>query len=186
VEEGAVLVVLEAIVEFVFPDDAAGALEIDDLEVESCLGEVADESDGAFYASVAPLGWGWMGSIDAAYGCGDDLVVGGRDGGLDLGLVRGGDCGGGRHGLRMAVVLFAGPARDDEIGGEGDEERCKEDAAVGGAEVDGSRQWCGGGSRRSRHADGDESEQKKRYTGGEDQAGCVEACGGVGRRGFVG
>ena len=37
----------------------------------------------------------------------------------------------------MAVVLFASPASDDEIGGERDEQRQEEDAALWEAQIDG-------------------------------------------------
>lgn len=54
-EEGSVLVVLEAFVEFVLPNDASSALEIDYLEVESCFYEVTNKDNGALNTGVAPL-----------------------------------------------------------------------------------------------------------------------------------
>lgn len=87
-EEGTVLVVLEALVEFVLPDNTARALEIDHLEVKGGLDEVTNEDDGTLDTCVAPLRGSWMGGVDATDGGRDDLVAGRRDGGFDLGLVR--------------------------------------------------------------------------------------------------
>ena len=78
-----------------------------------------------------------MGSIDTTDGGSDDLVARGGDGGLDLGLVRGRDGGGGGHHLRVSVVLFSSPASDDDVGREGNEQRQKEDEAVGKPQIDG-------------------------------------------------
>lgn len=91
VEEGAILIVLEALVKLMLPDDSSGAFKIDHFEVEGRFGEVADESDGAFNASVAPLRRAGISSVNATNSGSDDLVAGRGDGGLDFGFVRGRD-----------------------------------------------------------------------------------------------
>lgn len=78
-EEGAILVVLEAFVKFVLPNDASCTFEVDHLEVESGLDKITDKGDGALDTGVAPLRWTGMSSIDATDGGSDDLVGGGWD-----------------------------------------------------------------------------------------------------------
>lgn len=139
-EKGTILIVLEAIVEFVLPDDASSALEVDYLEVKRSLDEIAYKSNGALNTSVAPLRRAWMSSIDTTDGSGDNLVAGRRNGGFHLGFVRrrnGGDRG---HGSRMAVMLFSSPAGDNYIRGQWNEQRQEKEAAVWEAQID----WFGG------------------------------------------
>lgn len=75
-EEGSILVVLEAVVEFVLPDDASSAFEVNDFEVERRLDKVTHKGDGTFNTGIAPLRRGWMSSVDTPDGGSDDLVAG--------------------------------------------------------------------------------------------------------------
>ena len=160
VEEGTILIVLEIVVQFVLPNDASSALEIDHLEVESGLDQVTNKGDGPLDAGVAPLRRTWVGSIYATDGGSDDLVAGRWNGGFDLGLVRRRNGGGGWHGSGMAVMLFSCPASDDDVGGERDEQWQEEETAVRKAQIDGARGIVCRGRRDEERQKTDKYEQQ--------------------------
>ena len=84
VEEGAVLEVLERVVDLLVPDDAAaGRADIDELEPEGVAHEVVGEDGGALQAGVLPLRAVGEGDVEFGDGDGVDLVGGFGDGALD-------------------------------------------------------------------------------------------------------
>jgi hypothetical protein len=95
-EEDSVLIVLEGVVDFLVPDDAAvGGGDVDDFEPERVAHEVVGEHDGAGEAGVGPLvARVRVGDVEFGDGDGVDFVRGfGHDSFDDLLLVVGEDGG---------------------------------------------------------------------------------------------
>lgn len=84
VKEGAVLEVLEGVVDLLVPDDAAArGADVDELDPEGVAHEVVGEDGGALQAGVLPLRAVGQGDVEFGDGDGVDLVGRFGDGALD-------------------------------------------------------------------------------------------------------
>lgn len=73
VKEGHVLVVVESLIEFLFPDDTLSIEKVDDAEKEGIAG--LNQGDGSEDTGICPLGRIWVGDIESCDGGGDDASV---------------------------------------------------------------------------------------------------------------
>ena len=78
-----VLVVVDAFVEFLVPEDPLRAQDVDELEEEALADLVVREHGGAREARVLPSAAVWEGDVESGYGGRDNLVGAGRDEALD-------------------------------------------------------------------------------------------------------
>ena len=85
VEKGPVLVILEGVVDFLVPEDAAvGGGDVDEFEPEGVPHEVVGQDGGALEARVGPLEAGaGVGDVEFGYRDGVDFVGGFGDGAFD-------------------------------------------------------------------------------------------------------
>lgn len=75
VEEGTVLVVLERVVDFLVPDDAAvGGRDVDHLDPEGIADQVIGEDYSALQAGILPSIVVWVGNVQLGHGDSMDLV----------------------------------------------------------------------------------------------------------------
>lgn len=88
VEVGAVLVVPEVAVEFLVPQDASGALNVHELEVEAFPHQIVHQNDGTGEAGVLPAIWVRVCDVEARHCLVDDFIAGARDHSFDFFLVR--------------------------------------------------------------------------------------------------
>ena len=82
-EERPVLEVFELLIELMFPDNTAGASEIDKLEVVHAL-LVPHEGEGTLQSSIRPFVRIWVSVVDTSKRGGEDLVGRGIDRRLDF------------------------------------------------------------------------------------------------------
>lgn len=111
-KECAVWVVFEAVVQLVFPDDAASGIQVDETKHICVLGGVLDDSQGTLQARVGPLVRLGVCIVDTGKGSKENFIRGRRDGGLDLVLLFLVERRLGWHG-RKSQALSAGAEREE-------------------------------------------------------------------------
>lgn len=88
VEEGAILVILEGIVDLLVPDDSAtGSRDVNQLEPEGIPDKIVGDHHRALQASVCPSRLSGQTNIEPCGSGGEDLVRGFGDGAFDYGFV---------------------------------------------------------------------------------------------------